>query len=631
MKSEALGANSPKTPCEKGNQMNFQAFLAVTFLGSAIFAQTASVTVDQGYLSRNLTPGATAHVWAQQNTATRLFSGWAGDTQYLMDSAAPYTTFTVPNSKVALRATYRSVPSWTYKTENFSNIPVTYYVPANPVALVFLFHGTGGTGLGQFTGSEFGSLTRDLVGAGFAVAAFDCLNQQTGQWDTATTGPTNPDVQRVNSILAAMRAKGIVPQELPLLAFGHSNGGQFSHFSSLTIPWRAVYISCVQGSQGASTTYTGPVAWWMGKNDDHPQVGPAGVQSAIARFDLIANRGVLARHWITDKMPLFPERLARSAFLTMADSIEVYNIFKSKGWLDANDFILRNPNTDFPNVDYWRSSMPARLTAGQLVAVQGQLEGTNAGHEFQNFTPHVIIDHFLGAIGRRPALHPINGASFTGDSTAPASIATIFFGGLADALEVAATGPQKDLRNVHAVIRTAAGQEVSVPWFFVSPGQGSFLVPDTIPAGNVTLKIQSGDRRWAIPVTVARTAPGIFTANGNGQGAPAAVILRVAPDNTRSTEFPFAAGPAGFVAAPIRFGEDRLFLDLYATGVRGASDVRVRIGGETLTPLYSGAQPQYAGLDQVTFELPKGFAGRGESDVTILSGSISSNSVKLLF
>lgn len=423
-----------------------------------------------------------------------------------------------------------------------------------------------------------------------------------------------------------MRAKGIVPQDLPLLAFGHSNGGQFSHFSSLTIPWRAVYISCVQCSPTASSTYTGPVAWWMGKNDDHPQVGPAGIQASLARFETIANRGILARHWITDRMPLYPERIGRSAFVSMADSQEVYNIFKSKGWLDANDFLLRNPNED-----YWRSSMPARLSEGQLVSIQGQLEGTNAGHEFQNFTPHLIIDHFLAALGRRPALRPVNGASFTGNSIAPASIATIFVGGLANALVVAATAPTADLGNVRAVIRTAAGQEMSVPWFFVSPGQGSFLVPETIPAGSVTLKMQSGDRRWAIPATIIGTAPGIFTANGNGLGAPAAVILRVGPDNARSVEFPFVTSPAGFLPAPIRFGEDRLFLDLYATGVRGASDVRVQIGEEMLTPLYAGAQPQFVGLDQVTIELPKSFVGRGEVDVAIVVGSVRSNSVKLLF
>jgi uncharacterized protein (TIGR03437 family) len=272
-----------------------------------------------------------------------------------------------------------------------------------------------------------------------------------------------------------------------------------------------------------------------------------------------------------------------------------------------------------------------RLSEGQLLAIQGQLEGTYAGHEFANFTPHVTIDLFLRAIGRLPALRPVSGASFTGANVSANSIATVFIGGLASGLEVASSGPQANLGGVKAVLRTASGAETAVPWFFVSPGQGSFLVPSGTAAGNMMLKIESADRRWAFPTTVAPTSPGIFTANGSGQGAPAAVILRVAPDGARSTEFPFEAGAVGFIPAPIRFGDDRLFLDLYATGVRGSSSVQVLLGPDPVTPLFAGAQPQFAGLDQVTFELPRSLAGAGKIEVVVVSGGVRSNAVELNF
>ncbi len=83
---------------------------------------------------------------------------------------------------------------------------------------------------------------------------------------------------------------------------------------------------------------------------------------------------------------------------------------------------------------------------------------------------------------------------------------------------------------------------------------------------------------------------------------PAAVILRVAPDNTRSTEFPFVAGAAGFEAAAIRFGEDRLFLDFYATDVRGSNNVQLLLGGDTITPLYASSAAVHrarSGYDKV--------------------------------
>ena len=589
-------------------------------------AQSRIVTVDQGYLSKNLAPGATAHILAQQNTSTRIFAGWAGDSQYLLDPAAPYTTFIVPDANVSLRATYRTVPAWTPLTATLNNIPVTYYIPPNPVGLVFSFHGTGGTGASQFTGAEFLAFFRELVPAGFGVAAFDSLDRAAAQWNTTITGPTNPDIARLNGIIAAMRAQSLISSQLPLFAFGQSNGGFFSHFSSIEMKWTAVSISCVPGSTAAANAYTGPMAWLIAKNDDHPQVGPVGNANSLIDYELHVNRGVHGRHTSIGPMPLFPERFTRSQILTLADSLELYNIFKSNNWIDANDFLVRNPS----DIN-WRAALPAHFTAAMILSIDAQLQGTYSAHEFSNYTPHIMIDLFLRALGRLPALRPVSGASFGGSSVAPSSIGAIFIGGLASGLEVASTGPQANLRNVKAVFRSGAGAELPVPWFFVSPSQGSFLVPAGVPAGNAILKIESGDRRWGFPSNIAATSPGIFTANGNGQGVPAAVILRVAPDNSRSTECPFAAGQAGFDAAPIRFGDDRLFRDLYATGVRGASSVQVLLGSESITPLFAGAQPEFVGLDQVTIELPRSFAGRGKADVVIVSGGVRSNTVELNF
>ena len=601
--------------------------LLVCWFTLVLNAQQPRIRVEDGYLSKNPRVGAKAHIWGQQNTATRVFAGWSGDTQYLLDPLAIYTSLIVPNADVNLKANYRTVPAWTVRTATLGGIPVSYYIPPDAIGLVFDFHGTGGTGAGLFTGSEFLAFHRDLVAAGFGVASFDCLNRETGQWNTTITGTSNPDIVRLNSVISAMRNQGLISATLPLLAFGHSNGGFFSHFSSMVMNWAAVSISSVQGSAPASASYNGPVIWWMPKNDDHPQVGlVGGVATSVSRYEVIANRGLHARHTIQEAIPLYPERFARSLYLTMADSLEIYGIFKARGWIDENDFLVRNPN----EID-WRAALPARYTETMRLATNGQLEGTHMTHEFVNFTSHITIDTYLRAIGKSPAVRPVSGASFAGSSLAPNSIATIFTGGMAAGLQIASNGPQAGLGGASAVLRSSTGVETAVPWFFVSPGQGSFLVPSGLSPGNMSLKIASGDRKVSFPVSIAATSPGVFTANGNGQGAPAAVILRVAPDSTRSTEFPFVAGAAGFEAAAIRFGTDRLFLDFYATGVRGSNNVQVLLGGETITPLYAGAQPQFIGLDQVTIELPRSFAGRGKVEAVVVAGGVRSNSVELNF
>jgi uncharacterized protein (TIGR03437 family) len=577
-----------------------------------------ALLIEDGYASLQRTPGATVHVFAQQNTNGRVFHSWSGDSHLLLDPQAPYTTLTMPGVDVSLKANYRTVPAWTARSTTLANIPVTHYIPPNPVGLVFFFHGTGGSGAGQFTGAEFLSFIRDLTGAGFGVAAFDCLNRDTGQWNTTVAGAANPDIVRVNSVIAALRGQGLIPANLPLFAFGHSNGGQFAHHSAPELKWTAVSISAVQGSNPATAAFDGPMLWWMPANDDHPQVGQVnGIQTSIGRYELVANRNIFARHTITRAMPLYPERFTRSAILTLADSQELYTLFRSRGWLDANDFLTRNPNT----FD-WRSALPARFTENQRLSINVQLEATYMTHEFANYAPHLTIDLFLRAIGSRPALRPINAASYLGSSIAPGSIATLFANGIAPALAVPESGPANTLLGVSAVLRSATGTETAAPWFFVSPSQASFLAPAALAPGEYSLRLRSADRRLNVPTRLVAAAPGIFTANGAGTGAPAAVLLRVAPDGTRSTEL---------TSGPIRFGPDRLFLDLYATGVRGGAAITVLAGEERISPLYAGPQPQFAGLDQVTFEIPPAWATRDRVSLLVVSGTERSNTVELLF
>ena len=264
-----------------------------------------------------------------------------------------------------------------------------------------------------------------------------------------------------------------------------------------------------------------------------------------------------------------------------------------------------------------------------------QLSATYTTHGFSNDNGHLMLDVFLRAIGRRGVLSPVNGASFAGPNLAPNSIGTVFTGPLAAGLQVASAGPEAGLGGVTATLRGSTNVELPVPWFFVSPGQGSFLTPGAAAPGAAVLKIVSGPRRWAIPTNVALSAPGVFAANGDGRGAPAAAVLRVKPDNVRSSEFPFVLDAAAgrYVAGALRFGEDRLFLDLYATGVRLAdpAKVQVLIGGEPVTPLYAGAQPQFIGLDQVTLELPRSLAGRGRVEVIVVADGVRANPVELLF
>ena len=73
----------------------------------------------------------------------------------------------------------------------------------------------------------------------------------------------------------------------------------------------------------------------------------------------------------------------------------------------------------------------------------------------------------------------------------------------------------------------AAGAEKSARLLFVSPTQINFIMPEGLAtgAGIVALMADSGLVRVGM-VQIQKITPGLFTANANGRGVAAAVILR---------------------------------------------------------------------------------------------------------
>ena len=95
-------------------------------------------------------------------------------------------------------------------------------------------------------------------------------------------------------------------------------------------------------------------------------------------------------------------------------------------------------------------------------------------------------------------------------------------------------------------------------------------------------------------------APALFSADASGSGVAAALFLRVAADGARTQDLIF--DPNTGAAVPIDLGseQERVFLALFGTGIRGfTSEVTARVGG--VEALVLGAVPlkQFEGVDQV--------------------------------
>lgn len=187
-------------------------------------------------------------------------------------------------------------------------------------------------------------------------------------------------------------------------------------------------------------------------------------------------------------------------------------------------------------------------------------------------------------------------------------------------------------------VRDSACVERAAPLFFVSPTQINFLLPAETAMGTATLIVQNDAGEVSLgTVNVNRVAPGIFSANANGQGVAAALALRIKPDGQQVYE------PAAryddtakrFLVVPIDLGnaDEQVFLLLFGTGWRNRStldSVSVSIGGQRVEALFAGAQGS-PGLDQMNLRLPRNLAGRGEVDVVVQMDGQVANTVKVSF
>ncbi len=235
------------------------------------------------------------------------------------------------------------------------------------------------------------------------------------------------------------------------------------------------------------------------------------------------------------------------------------------------------------------------------------------------------------------ALSSVSAASYQ-TPLAPDSIAAIFGTSLATRTEVAATNPlPTTLAGTTVRIRDSAGTELLAPLFFVSAEQINYLIPAGLVPGNATVIVTSGDNTLSLgTMTLTNLAPGLFTANANGSGVPAGLVLRVKADGSQVYEnlLQFDAAAGRFVPQPIDLGSanEQVFLILFGTGFRNVArlaDATAQIGGADADVLYAGRQGELAGLDQLNIRLNRNLIGRGELDVLCNVAGRSANTVRI--
>ena len=208
------------------------------------------------------------------------------------------------------------------------------------------------------------------------------------------------------------------------------------------------------------------------------------------------------------------------------------------------------------------------------------------------------------------AVQPIaaSSASFRPQWLAPDSYATIFGVGLPGEPKV--------------FLVDSRGDEREAALIFAGPTQINFLTPGGAAWGGAVLRVmRGGEIQQTATLSIVRAEPGVFTADGSGSGLAAGVVTTVMADGGRTTQ------PA---TAPVDLAAGEVVLSLYGPGWRAGVGTEATAGGLVAPVLYSGAQGDYPGLDQMNLRLPPSLAGRGEVEVQVTVEGRRANSVKIL-
>ena len=223
-------------------------------------------------------------------------------------------------------------------------------------------------------------------------------------------------------------------------------------------------------------------------------------------------------------------------------------------------------------------------------------------------------------------------------SLAPEAIASAYGSALSNTLAGATSLPlSTTLGGVSVTVQDAAGVSRPAPLYYAGPGQINYMVPTDTANGTATVTVAGPNGTSSGIALIGAVAPGIFTANGRGQGPAAAQVVITHADNSQtvtSTAQCDTSGNCSNVPVDLGAATDQAVLILYGSGIRGRSsltNVKATINEVTAPVAFAGPQGTDPGLDQVNIPLPKSLQGHGQTVVVLTVDGIAANAVQVTF
>jgi uncharacterized protein (TIGR03437 family) len=193
--------------------------------------------------------------------------------------------------------------------------------------------------------------------------------------------------------------------------------------------------------------------------------------------------------------------------------------------------------------------------------------------------------------------------------------------------------PGIELLGTTVKLVDSEGKEGYAAILAVSPAQVNWIIPDWPADGKTKVLVTSGSGAVSEgEITVGEVAPGLYSADGAGKGYAAAGAVRVSADGTQTSLQTLLCAADGGVCLPLPLDPalpGELVVGLYATGVRRAAQVAVRLGGEMAPVRSAGKRPGTPGIDEIAILVPATLARRGDLETVVIADGLESNPVVL--
>ncbi|MDP2998432.1 MAG: hypothetical protein Q8N47_13175 [Bryobacterales bacterium] len=240
----------------------------------------------------------------------------------------------------------------------------------------------------------------------------------------------------------------------------------------------------------------------------------------------------------------------------------------------------------------------------------------------------------IPALAQTPALKTVSAASLRQGPLAREMAAFSLGLGLATGTaSYAGQEPGIELLGTTVKLVDSEGKEGYATILAVSPAQVNWIVPEWPADGKAKVFVASGSGVVSEgEITVSEVAPGLYSADGAGKGYAAAGAVRVSADGTRTSLQTLLCAVEGGVCLPLPLDPavpGELVVGLYATGVRRAAQVAVRLGGEMVPVRSAGQRPGTPGIDEIVILVPSALAGRGDLETVVVADGLESNPVVL--